>query len=94
MELKISTRVAAGIASTAAIVLLAAGCASDKHTQPYQDAPRTGNKNEVAADIVTNPDGFSNVATKCDHGNRLYVIYHGDAGYGSIAVVANDVTCK
>lgn len=93
MTLKVGAKMAAGLASVAVIVLLVVGC-GDKYTQPYQDAPRTGNKNEVAADIITNPDGFSNVATKCDHGNRLYVIYHGDGGYGSIAVVANDLTCK
>jgi hypothetical protein len=39
------------------------------------------------------PDGFSNVATKCDHGNRLYVAFHGDNVYAALTVVANDPTC-
>ena len=40
------------------------------------------------------PDGFSNAATKCDHGNRVYVIYHGDNPYGTISVVPQDPTCR
>lgn len=67
------------------------GCA--KFVEPYKDAPRSGTTNEAPADTVTMPDGFSNAATKCDHGNRVYVAYHGDKPYASIAVVANDPTC-
>lgn len=39
-------------------------------------------------------DGFSNLGTKCDHGNRVYVVYHGDNPYGSVAVVPADPTCR
>ena len=40
------------------------------------------------------PDGFSNVATKCDHGNRIYVIFKSDSSYGSVAVVPNAPDCE
>lgn len=84
---------AAGIATLTATLL--AGCdLGDKITEPYQDAPRTGHINSNGADIITNPDGFSNVATKCDHGNRLYVAFHSNSPYAGIAVVAQDPTCK
>lgn len=66
------------------------GC--DKIAEPYKDAER-GASNTGAADTVTFPDGFSNVATKCDHGNRIYVAFKGDANRAAIAVVANDPTC-
>lgn len=75
------------------LALLAAGC-GNKALQPFQDAPRTGVVNTRPADIIDMPDGFNNVATKCDHGNRLYVSYHNDAAYGFIAVVPHDTTCR
>lgn len=71
---------------------LLSGCGLDKIQEPYHDADR-GVTNNDPADIVTNPDGFSNLATKCDHGNRLYVPFHGDAAYAAVAVVPNDPTC-
>lgn len=74
----------------AAVVLALTGCG--KVTEPYKDAPR-GTQNSGAADTIAMPDGFSNVATKCDHGNRVYVAFHGDSPYASLAVVANDPTC-
>lgn len=65
-----------------------------KATEPFKDAPRSGVVNDDPADTVTMPDGFNNVATKCDHGNRVYVTYHADSPYGSVAVVPNDPTCQ
>ena len=87
-KIVVTSAVAVGVAAAAA------GCSFDKATEPYQDAPRTGTVNSSAADVVTGPDGFSNVSTKCDHGNRIYVAYHGDADYAAIAVVPQDPTCK
>lgn len=78
-------------ALSATVVLALTGC-TGKATEPFKDAPR-GTTNSGAADTVTMPDGFSNVATKCDHGNRLYVAFHGDSPYASIVVVPNDPTC-
>lgn|GEM_PF-1489061 len=69
---------------------LLGGC--EKLAEPFNDAPR-GIENNAPADIITNPDGFSNVATKCDHGNRLYVAFHGDSAYAAITVVPADPTC-
>lgn len=71
-------------------VLVLSGC---KATEPFKDAP-VGERNVAPADTITMPDGFSNVATKCDHGNRVYVVFKSDAAYGSVAVVPNDPSCK
>lgn len=80
------------LAVLASVLLLGSmvGCA--KMQEPFKDAPR-GSTNSGPADTITMPDGFSNVATKCDHGNRVYVIYHNDAAYGSLAVVPNAEDC-
>lgn len=80
------------LAGTAGLALLGVATACDKVAEPWRDAPR-GAVNEQPADVGTMPDGFSNFSTKCDHGNRVYVIYHGDSPYGSIAVVPQDPTC-
>jgi hypothetical protein len=86
----------AGLAALGVLgVGLLTGCgAGNKFTEPFNDAPRTGIQNGNAADIVTMPDGFSNLATKCDHGNRVYVAYHADSPYASVFVVPADPTCK
>lgn len=77
---------------TAGITALVLGGCGEKMVEPYQDAKR-GNVNTNPADIMNFPDGFSNVSTKCDGPNRVYVIFKGDNLYGSIAVVANDPRC-
>jgi hypothetical protein len=81
----------AAIAICALLVVLA-GCGVDKYTEKFQDAER-GENNSGSADTITFPDGFSNVATKCDHGNRLYVLFHEDKPYGGISVVPNAEGC-
>lgn len=83
-------RLILGVMLLGALVGLS-GCS--KFTEPFHDAPR-GSTNSGPADVGTMPDGFSNYATKCDHGNRVYVVFHNDKAYGSIAVVANDPTCS
>ncbi len=48
-------------------------------------------------DVVVFPeavDGFSNVSAKCDGPNRVYVVYHGDSKYGTVAVAPNDPRCQ
>lgn len=72
------------------LVLALSSCA--KATEPFKDSSR-GATNDNPADTVTFPDGFNNVATKCDHGNRVYVTYHADSPYGAVAVVPHDPTC-
>jgi hypothetical protein len=83
--------VVAGAGIALAVGLLA-GC-GNKYTQPFQDSDRTKVVNSDPVDIITDADGFSNASTKCDHGNRLYFLYHGDSPYGAVAVVPKDPTC-
>ena len=84
------TKIFAGI-SALLLALSMSSCA--KYTEPFKDAPR-GGTNDSPADTITFPDGFSNASTKCDNGNRVYVLYHGDSPYGSIAVAPADPTCQ
>lgn len=78
--------------SIAAVIGTSAAC-SGKAVEPFNDAP-VGTQNKAPADGINFPDGFSNVSTKCDHGNRVYVAFHGDGAYAAIAVVPADATCK
>lgn len=73
------------------LLLLLSSC-TDKVSEPFRDAPR-GGTNSAPMDVIEMSDGFSNVGTKCDHGNRIYVVFKGDAEYGAIAVVTKDPTC-
>jgi hypothetical protein len=79
------------IIATAGLTLFLSGCG--KAAEPFNDAPVSG-ENTGAAEKINMPDGFSNVATKCDHGNRIYVAFHGDSAYAAIAVVPNDPSCE
>lgn len=83
-----------GIAAALVVVALfiLVGC-GNKFAQQFNDAPRTAQVNRSAATVITMPDGFNNLATKCDHGNRLYISYHGDGPYGFGFAVAHDPTC-
>lgn len=74
-----------------ALIVLLTGCG--KAAEPFKDAPR-GETNNDPADVGRMPDGFSNYATKCDHGNRVYVVFKSDNAYGSIAVVPNAPDCQ
>ena len=80
------------IAAAVALVLMGvAGCS--KYTEPYRDAPR-GATNTSPADVMTFPDGFSNVAAKCDGPNRVYVAFKADDNRAAIAVAVNDPRCS
>jgi hypothetical protein len=68
------------------------GCG--KATEPFKDAPGSAVVNDAPMDKVLMSDGFSNVGTKCDHGNRIYVAFHGDSTYAAIAIVPQDPTCR
>jgi hypothetical protein len=83
-------KVAVLLAAVALAVTLT-GCG--KAMEPYNDAP-VGTQNTGKADVINFPDGFSNVSTKCDHGNRVYVAFHADSAYAAIAVVPQDPSCK
>lgn len=83
------------VAGVLAAGLVLAGCqiGGDKVNEQFKDAPRTAQINNTAAQVVTMPDGFSNLATKCDNGNRIYVVFHNNSAYGSVAVVPNAPGC-
>lgn len=85
-----ATRALAAAAAAALLALALTGC--DKQTEPFKDAPRASMNNDPAA-VITMPDGFNNIASKCDGPNRVYTIYHADSTYGAVAVVANDPRC-
>ena len=84
-------KIVAAICTGVLLVSLSA-CGLGKATEPFKDADR-GKTNTGTADTLTMPDGFSNVATKCDHGNRIYVAFKGNHAYASIAVVPNADDC-
>lgn len=84
--------VIAGLSLLVVGLLLLSGCGVDKAQEPFKDAPR-GQTNDSPADILQMPDGFSNIAAKCDGTNRVYVVFHGDNTYGSVAVSPNDPAC-
>lgn len=86
--MRITTKAAVAGAATLALLGLA-GCKAD---EPYQDAP-VGQRNTAPANVIEMPDGFSNVSGKCDGPNYVYVIFHSDSGYGSVAVAPNDPRC-
>jgi hypothetical protein len=84
-------KAAVAVLSAAAIAAALAGC-SQKSLEPYRDAPVSGHQSSPA-EVIEMPDGFSNVADKCDgHGHRVYVVFHNDGSYGSVAAIS-DPTC-
>jgi hypothetical protein len=57
-----------------------------------QDA-QVGQRDRGTADVLNMPQGWSNVAMKCDgHGHRVFATDHGDSYSSSLAVVA-DTSC-
>jgi len=83
---EVKGRVLAATAVTGVLALSISGCLGDKAEEPFKDAGRTNHDNANPMDVVQGSDGFSNVGSKCDgYGGRLYVAYHGDGLYASIA---------
>jgi uncharacterized lipoprotein len=81
------------IATGAAVLSIVALSGCGKMTEPFKDAPR-GETNTSPADTLTFPDGFSNVSAKCDGTTRVYVVFHSDSPYGSVAVSPNHPKCE
>lgn len=83
-----------------AILVSLTACGSEwGNDAPVSNAESGNAKDTIPAEIYNMPDGFSNVATKCDkYGNRMYTIYHGSnlnsSPYGAISVLPNDPSCK
>jgi hypothetical protein len=82
------------IPAAIAVALLTGACNTgfSKVTEKFRDAPR-GKTNSGPADVILMPDGFSNVASKCDGPNRVYVVFKSNAAYGDVAVAPNDPRC-
>lgn len=79
--------------SGAALVLTGValtGCA--KAEEPFKDAPVEG-RDDSPAEVIEMPDGFSNIASKCHGTDMVYVVFHGDNKYGSIAISPNSTDC-
>ena len=81
------------VGAIAAASLTLAGCDLNKVQEPFHDAER-GATNSSPMYVIEMSDGFSNVGTKCDHGNRIYVLFKGDNAYGAVSVVPKDETCR
>jgi len=76
------------ITAAAAAALTLTGC-SQKIQEPFRDAPVSGHQS-APAEVIEMPDGFSNIADKCDgHGHRVYVVFHSDSSYGSVSAIAD-----
>jgi hypothetical protein len=82
----------AAIVMAVLAALFVAAC-GNKFQQQFQDAPRTPQTNSAPAEVILMPDGFNNLATKCDNGSRIYVSYHGDGNYGFGFAVPNAPGC-
>lgn len=76
------------IACLFGVALFGSSCAAI--TEEFNDAPVSGNNDEPALRISF-PDGFGNVARKCDGPNMVYSAMNSNGR--SVAVVANDPRC-
>ena len=82
--------VTAAIFIGAPVLLGACGSNDDKG---LGDAP-IGNRNDTPADVINMPDGYPNVATKCNPyqpGTRIYVVTHSKTDV--VPVIVADTTC-
>lgn len=70
-------------------LLMASSCDSPHQSSDY------GNVNHSPADVVQFPDGFRNIAHKCDGPNMVYSVSSSgsDTLSGGVAIVANDPRC-
>lgn len=85
-------KIAAALGLATLVLLTGTGC-SEKGNEVFRDAPKTAQRNEAPATIITFPDGFTNYAGKCDGPNYIYSAYHGDGSYAAGFVVPNDPRC-
>lgn len=87
--MKFKTRILLGCFATS-IVLGTAACGDDA-MEEFNDAPRSGNNDDPAL-TISFPDGFGNVARKCDGPNMVYSSRVTGEGR-SITVAPNDPRC-
>lgn len=90
---KLRLKIAGVVTAAGVAVTGVAGCAS--MTEPWNDAP-IERKYDNPAEVYSMPDGFANIASKCDaHGHRMFSTREGAQGGGKVvAVVPNDPSCK
>lgn len=71
-------------------ILLLTGCASDTH-----ESAQVTDVNHGPARTIDFPEGFRNMAAKCDGPNMVYSVSsaRSDSLSGGVAVVANDPRC-
>jgi hypothetical protein len=74
-----------------AVLVLTAGCSGYNNARGKGDAP-VGSSDDTPAQILNYPDGFPNVAIKCDgHGHRVFVSTHDKTD--SQPTVVDDPSC-
>lgn len=83
-----SKRVAVAFGATVLGALALTGCGD-----PAGSAPR-GEVVEGEGRIITFPQGYGNVAAKCDGPNMVYVAEDDDHASSTVSVVPNDARCK
>lgn len=78
-------------AAAGGALFLTAGTGCDAATEEWNDA-KVVHKYDHGAEVYSMPDGFANIASKCDvHGNRMYSEKI-DSGR-AVAVVKDDPSC-
>ena len=82
---------AAAVVGTAGLLL--GGC-GQKDREPFRDAPTSSERNNGPARVIEFPDGFSNMAAKCDGPNMIYSPFKGDNNRTAIGVAPNDPRCR
>lgn len=88
-------RVITGVVAFAGAAVIAgtvAGC-SQKAQEPFRDSS-VSSHSSAPARVIEYPDGFANIAAKCDGPNMVYSPFHGDGPDASPAVAPNDPRCK
>lgn len=78
------------IGLTAAAIMALAACGNSTH-----QSSDYGNVNHAPANVVQFPDGFRNIAYKCDGPNMVYSVSsaNSDSLSGGVAIAANDPRC-
>jgi len=86
--LKKAKYVVAGLAVVVGATLTAcSGFGSAKSQEPFKDGPKYPTHDRTPAKIIENPDGFSNLATKCVGGIWFTEAYKGDSNRASVTTV-------
>lgn len=93
MNLKQKVRTVVGAGVLAVVISGTAAACGDKATEPFRDAPRSPETNSGPARVIEFPDGFSNMAAKCDGPNMVYSPYKGDDNRTAIGIAPNDPRC-